>query len=251
MIEFINETLDHLLPEKSGPRQKLYAAARYSLLSPAKRIRPRLVLATAGLFGIDPQIAVVPACALEMVHTYSLIHDDLPSMDDDDFRRGKPSLHRAFDEATAILVGDFLLTYAFELLAEAPRLTAEQRASLIATLAKNSGGEGMVGGQIMDLSQDPSPQIAELKTGALFIAAMQCGGLIAKASTATLKKLINFGRTFGLLFQTLDDIQDGDQPKSAEAAANALHNQCENLLSALPFNCTALMAILDELFSMR
>ncbi len=129
--EFIEQHLEILFQNKAPLHQELYQAARYSILGSGKRLRPILALATAEMLGCIPRKAIIPACTLEMIHTYSLIHDDLPCMDNDDFRRGKPSLHKAFSEGLAVLTGDFLLTYAFESLAEAPYLTPQQKIELI------------------------------------------------------------------------------------------------------------------------
>ena len=150
--EKIDHQLQHLLLESDDlPYFPLFLAARYSLLSSGKRLRPMLVLAVCESFGIDQDHALIPACALEMIHTYSLIHDDLPCMDDDDLRRGQPTLHKVYPEWHALLTGDFLLTYAFELLSTAPLLDTHQKLDLIKSLAKHAGAHGMIGGQMIDL----------------------------------------------------------------------------------------------------
>ena len=135
----VEKRLDELVVEKNVPYNDLLSAARYSLLAGGKRLRPILTLATAETLGVNFEHALDPACALEMIHTYSLIHDDLPCMDDDDFRRGKPSLHKAFPESVAVLAGDFLLTFAFEVTANAAHLTSQQKVELVCLLAKNAG----------------------------------------------------------------------------------------------------------------
>ncbi|NGX54338.1 MAG: hypothetical protein K1000chlam4_01064, partial [Chlamydiae bacterium] len=239
-----------------GPRSSLYEAARYSLLAPAKRIRPRIVIATAKMYGIPEEVSLAPACALEMIHTYSLIHDDLPCMDDDDFRRGKPSLHKAFSESHAVLAGDFLLTYAFETIARSPGLLPEQKVALTATLAKSAGGEGMVGGQVMDLHSnlDSLEEIHLRKTATLFRSAAQCGGILGNVSSETYDTLTNFGSNFGLLFQILDDIHDRDchlTKKEAEARADLFYQSTKESLLALEEDHGDLEAILDELFVLR
>ena len=255
MIDKINAKLNALIHEVEGPRSSLYEAARYSLLAPAKRIRPRIIIATAKMYGIPEEVSLTPACALEMIHTYSLIHDDLPCMDDDDFRRGNPSLHKAFSETYAILAGDFLLTYAFEILARSPGVLPEQKVALIATLAKSAGGEGMIGGQIMDLRSSNSLEEIHLrKTASLFCSAAQCGGILGNVSRETYGALTNFGTNFGLLFQILDDIHDGDchlSNNEAEARADLFYQSTKETLLTLEEDHSELEAILDELFVLR
>ena len=211
----IEQKLSELIPEKNVPYNQLFCAARYSLLGKGKRLRPILTLATVETLGGCIETALFPACALEMIHTYSLIHDDLPCMDDDDFRRGKPSLHRAFSESSAVLTGDYLLTYAFEVIAQAPNLTPLQKIQLIDILAKNSGSEGMVGGQIMDVEAEEKninletlQQIHRRKTGALLTASILFGAIIANASKEETQILQQFGQDIGLAFQIIDDVLD-------------------------------------------
>jgi len=197
------------------PDRPAYAAARYALLSGGKRLRPKLVLLTVEALGGDLDEALAPAVALEMIHTYSLIHDDLPCMDDDDFRRGKPTVHRAFDEATAVLAGDLLLTHAFLILAHKPEL--------VAILAEAAGAEGMLGGQLLDLQECKDVDLLHgLKTGALFRCALHFGALLGKADP---KPFIEFGESFGLLFQALDDLEDGDPLASGERVER-LYRRC-------------------------
>jgi farnesyl diphosphate synthase/geranylgeranyl diphosphate synthase type II len=198
----------------------LQAACRYSLLNGGKRIRPMLVYAAGQ--AVDPRVdrehLDYPACAMEMMHVYSLVHDDLPAMDDDDLRRGKPSCHRAFDEATAILVGDGLQARAFELLARAPGMSPEQRIDMIRMLSVAAGCGGMVGGQAMDMAAtDREITLAELtrmhamKTGALIRAALGLGGVVAGAGNAQLQALDAYGERIGLAFQVVDDILDVEE----------------------------------------
>lgn len=221
----------------AGPASRLdglRTASRYACESGGKRIRPVLAQAAALAVGDADKPAVhSTSIALELIHTYSLIHDDLPAMDDDDMRRGKPSLHRAYDEATAILVGDGLQARAFELLADAPDLTAEQKVRMIRVLAKASGMEGMVGGQYIDIQAVDSQMTLEelramhmLKTGALIRASLALGGIAANATEAQIAALDKYGCHIGLAFQVVDDILDveGDtetlgktQGKDAEA----------------------------------
>ena len=194
----------------------LYEASNYSLQIGGKRVRPVLCLASANAVGLqDRDVLSYPACAIELIHTYSLIHDDLPAMDDDDLRRGKPSLHKAYDEATAILVGDGLQARAFELLADAPGLSAEQKIAMVKVLAAAAGPQGMVGGQFIDIQATDSDMSLEelqamhsLKTGALIRAALALGGIAAGANGEQLAALDEYGTHIGLAFQVVDDILD-------------------------------------------
>jgi farnesyl diphosphate synthase/geranylgeranyl diphosphate synthase type II len=195
---------------------RLFEASDYSLQIGGKRIRPTLCYAAAAAVD-NSQIAYLDpvASALEFLHTYSLVHDDLPAMDDDDLRRGKPSLHKAYDEATAILVGDGLQAKAFELIADAPGLSADQRIRMIKVLAAAVGLAGMVGGQFIDIQATNSDMTLEqlkamhsLKTGALIRASLALGGIAAGASESQLAALDSYGSHIGLAFQVVDDILD-------------------------------------------
>lgn len=194
-------------------------ACSYVLTNGGKRIRPTLVYAAAQALGHKGHGADLDhvACALEMIHTYSLVHDDLPAMDDDDLRRGRPSCHKAFNEATAILAGDALQAWAFELLADAPGFNAAQRVALIKSLAKAAGLQGMVGGQAMDIAATNSnvnlqqlQSMHAFKTGAIIRAALTMGGIAANASAEQLSALDTYGTHIGLAFQVVDDILDVD-----------------------------------------
>jgi geranylgeranyl diphosphate synthase type II len=211
----IEKTLDTLVPVSTSRHRQLYEAARYSLLGPGKRIRPILVLAVCEMTGGNPEHALYPAAAIEMIHTYSLIHDDLPCMDNDDFRRGKPTLHKAFPESHALLAGDFLLTQAFNVLSKAPTLSPELKIELIDLLGKAAGGDGMIGGQLQDiesgLHQQNKTSLDELhkaKTGALIEASVHFGALLGKASAEERKILQHSARNMGLAFQIVDDVLD-------------------------------------------
>ena len=217
----IEAALERLLPppDPALPERRVVEAMRYSLLAGGKRLRPVLCLAAAEAVG-GPNAAAADvdrACAaIECVHTYSLIHDDLPAMDDDDLRRGKPTCHRAFDEATAILAGDALQVLAFEMLCEADGIQADTRLALLATLASASGVSGMVGGQAMDLAcvgqavaQPALERMHALKTGALIRAAVRMGGLLGGAKAEALDALDRYASAIGLAFQVQDDILDG------------------------------------------
>lgn len=193
---------------------RLRDAIRHSLLAPGKRLRPLLVLMAAEACGCDRKRALPAACAVEMIHTYSLIHDDLPAMDDDDMRRGQPTCHVAFDEATAILAGDALIARAFEVIArdiEPPALAAR----CCAELGYAAGATALVGGQVDDLSAEFSNgQVSELeqihrrKTGAMFLVSLRLGGIVANADTSQMAALDHYGKRLGLAFQIVDDLLD-------------------------------------------
>lgn len=211
----IENHLETLIEERNVPYQQLFTAARYSLLAGGKRLRPILLLATIEALNKKSETALSIASAIEMVHTYSLIHDDLPCMDDDDFRRGKPSLHVAFSEAHAVLTGDFLLSHAFEIIADEPHLSADQKVALVALLAKSCGGNGMIAGQVMDIEaegksidQETLQRIHRHKTGALITASIKMGGIIAHAQPQQMEALEYYGNAIGLAFQIVDDILD-------------------------------------------
>ncbi len=212
----VTRRLDELLPEAAGARGRVVEAMRYSALSGGKRLRPFLVTETAGLFGVAPDRALHCAAAVEMIHCYSLIHDDLPAMDDSDLRRGRPTLHKAFDEATAILAGDGLLTEAFAVLAD-PRChpDAELRAELVAGLAAAAGAAGMVGGQMIDiepgrdgLDLEGITRLQALKTGALITFSCEAGAILGCAGPREREALTGYARDLGLAFQIVDDLLD-------------------------------------------
>lgn len=215
LIDLIESRLDFLVQEKNEPYADLFKAARYSLLSSGKRLRPLLLLTAVEALGGDIQKAIQPACALEMIHTYSLIHDDLPCMDNDDLRRGKPTLHKVFPEWQALLAGDFLLTYAFEVLATSPGLDPQEKIDLITLFANKAGGEGMVGGQVIDLSivgksitLEELKKMHLLKTGMLLQASLEAAAIIAKRGKSVQEELKAFGHKVGLAFQIIDDVID-------------------------------------------
>lgn len=205
-----------ILPEETARPERLMAAMRHGVLNGGKRMRPFFVLETARLFDGPANAALRVAAALECVHCYSLVHDDLPAMDDDDTRRGQPTVHKAFDEATAILAGDALLTYAFDILADgATALPAETKLALTLKLARASGLGGMAGGQMLDLQAEKEtpdePGIVTLqamKTGALIRFACEAGPLLAGAATEDVARLADYGRKIGLAFQLADDLLD-------------------------------------------
>lgn len=218
--EQVERFLDALLTTEDKDLASLYESMHYSAMAGGKRIRPYLTLTTAKMFGADVGHAIYFAVALEMVHTYSLIHDDLPSMDDDDLRRGKPTNHKVYGEATATLAGDALLTEAFEIIAAAP-LSAEARIAAVRVLSEAAGPEGMVGGQIMDLAAEKNTPDFEtvvkthsLKTGAMIKAAVLLG-LVAAGVTdeAVFAAFGTYAQYIGLAFQIVDDLLDvvGDE----------------------------------------
>jgi farnesyl diphosphate synthase len=220
----VEAALEDLLPKPSGLHARAQEAMRYAVFAGGKRLRPFLVLESAALFATPSSGALRVAAAIEALHTYSLVHDDLPAMDDDDLRRGKPTVHRQFDEATAILAGDGLLTLAFELLAEpATHPAGEVRAELVASLARAAGSNGMIGGQMIDIEAPTRrlglDQIIELqakKTGALFEFSCLAGAILGKAPPRERAALVAFARDFGLAFQISDDLIDVEG--SAETA---------------------------------
>jgi farnesyl diphosphate synthase len=212
----VNELLERLLKMREGRESRLMEAMRYSTLAGGKRIRPFLVSASARLFSVAESCALRVAAAVEMVHCYSLVHDDLPAMDDDDLRRGQPTCHIRFDEATAILAGDALLTKAFEILGEpATHPDPQVRCNLVFALAKAAGDEGMVGGQMLDLMAEEAtldmPEITRLqrmKTGALITFACESGAILGKAAEPAHLALRAYAHDLGLAFQIADDLLD-------------------------------------------
>lgn len=212
----IEDNLLSCLPKAIGMEKQVIDAMAYALLGGGKRLRPFLVLETASLFKVDENCALRVAMAVECVHTYSLIHDDLPAMDDDDMRRGQASLHKKFDEATAILAGDALLTLAFELLAhEKTHSDPVIRLQLISALSKAIGAVGMVGGQMIDLKaenqsllQDDITRMQQLKTGALIVFSCEAGAIMANIWDSRRDALREYGHNIGMAFQIVDDLLD-------------------------------------------
>lgn len=225
--ENVEKQLDRLLPKSDMPEARVIEAMRYAALGGGKRIRPFLLTQSASLFGVSESCAYRAAAALEMVHCYSLVHDDLPAMDDDDMRRGRPTTHKEFDEATAILAGDALLTKAFEVLADpATHENSSVRANLCLQLAKASGEHGMVGGQMLDLVAEQSkldiPEITRLqrmKTGALIAVACDMGAIMGRAAAPSRQALQHYAHDVGLAFQIADDLLDveGDSDEVGKA----------------------------------
>ncbi|HBX54158.1 (2E,6E)-farnesyl diphosphate synthase [Pseudomonas sp. UBA2684] len=214
----VDSALEPLFEAPRPELTQLYQAMRYSVINGGKRVRPLLVYAACEALGGEPQRADGAACAVELIHAYSLVHDDLPAMDDDDLRRGQPTTHKAFDEASAILAGDGLQSLAFEVLADARRnpQNAEVRLAMISSLARAAGPAGMVGGQAIDLgsvgmklNQAALESMHRHKTGALIEASVRLGALAsARADERALKALHNYAQAIGLAFQVQDDILD-------------------------------------------
>ncbi len=214
--EQVDARFDRLLAVPDDPRARLYEAMRHAIIGGGKRMRPLLVVASCDLFHVDRERALRVALAIEAVHVYSLVHDDLPCMDDDDLRRGKPTVHRAFDEATAVLTGDALFAIAFELIAdEATHEDPFVRAELALELARASGPAGMAGGQAMDLAAEgacfdlqTTTRLQQLKTGALIGFSCEAGAIMGKVAQPLRMKLRGYARDLGLAFQIADDLLD-------------------------------------------
>jgi farnesyl diphosphate synthase len=280
----VEQQLDAWLPAESVVPERLHAAQRYSVFGPGKRIRPALVYATAETLGVPLDRVDAAACAVELIHCYSLVHDDLPAMDDDDLRRGRPTCHKAYDEATAILVGDSLQVLAFQLLAAHPGLpeSASVRVRIIELLAGASGTAGMAGGQALDLAAEGRqltlPEIEQLhalKTGALIRASVMMAALCREdLRPAQFEALSRFGALVGLAFQVQDDILDvegdvsviGKPPGSDEARGmptypaiagldaarlrvRQLHHEARELLAAHGWDQGSLPALADWLLA--
>jgi len=215
---FVETTLERLLPRPMGPEGRVVEAMRYAALGGGKRLRAFLVLETAGLFGLGREQAAPTAAAVECIHAYSLVHDDLPAMDDDELRRGKPTAHRAFDEATAILAGDALLTFAFELIGSlAAHKDGAVRCELIIHLAQAAGYAGMIAGQMIDMTVEGGAlglaeitRLQSLKTGALITYCCEAGAILAGASPRARDALKEYGQDLGLAFQIADDLLDAE-----------------------------------------
>ena len=225
--DIVESALASLLPEPEGPEARLAEAMRYASLGGGKRLRGFLVLETAALFSVSETCAARVAASVEMIHAYSLVHDDLPAMDDDDMRRGKPSCHRAFDEATAILAGDALQARAFELLAEPDtHADAHARCELVMALGMASGARGMAGGQMIDMVAEGQTlnamevgRLQALKTGRLIQYSAEAGAILGRAPLAQRQLLAAYGRYLGAAFQIADDLLDVEV--SAEEAGKA------------------------------
>jgi len=218
----IERELERVLSRDDSP---LLRVMRYAVFPGGKRFRPLLVLSSGACFGAAPRHLITFACAIELIHNYSLVHDDLPSMDNDDFRRGKPTCHRAFGEDLAILAGDGLLTLAFELMSGAavPAGALGRKQEAIRTVSRSAGVDGLIGGQVLDITLKPKsltrPKIDELirkKTGALICAAVEVGAIFSGARAAERRALLDYGTNIGLAFQVRDDILDSRRKKRTD-----------------------------------
>jgi len=239
----VEGVLEEVLPKPHGLHARVHEAMRYATFAGGKRLRPFLVQHSARLFGVEDSRSLRAAAAIEVLHTYSLVHDDLPCMDDDDLRRGRPTTHIAFDEATAVLVGDALLTIAFEILAD-PKThpSAEVRVKLIARLAEAAGSNGMIGGQMIDMQAPESEFGAEevmllqrLKTGQLFEFSCEAGAILGERSDADRERMRLYARDFGLVFQITDDLLDvtGTPEKTGKAVGKDQDQGKATLVSIL------------------
>jgi len=271
-IDLIVNRLKDLIPKKNGFHKKLFESTNYSLQAEGKRLRPLLTLLTVEALEKDYQIALDPACSIELIHTYSLIHDDLPCMDNDDMRRGKPSLHKVYPEWLAILTGDYLLTYAFEIIAKAKKINHKQKLALIQTLSKYSGEKGLIAGQVTDLSwENKNINLKKLKfmhlnkTASLFIACIEFACIIAKAEKSIKLKFLDFAKNFGLAFQISNDLAGFYKNKSSDIkkkkataisllglkkAKNlifSLQKKALNILSIIPYDTSKLKLITQQI----
>lgn len=234
----VDAALDRFLPAAKLAPTTIHEAMRYTVFAGGKRLRPVLCLAAAEACGGTAEAALAPACAVEVLHTYSLVHDDLPCMDDDDLRRGRPTCHKVFGEGMAVLCGDALLTHAFAILARAPASRRYGVRELVAELAATGGSTKLIGGQVMDLEGEGKSltksqlvRVHEAKTAALLTTSLRLGAMTANATPAKVAALTEFGRALGLAFQVIDDILDVTQStevlgKTAgkdEAAAKATY----------------------------
>ncbi|CAA9537719.1 MAG: (2E,6E)-farnesyl diphosphate synthase [uncultured Sphingosinicella sp.] len=239
----VDALFDALLPVPPDPRAQLYEAMRYASIGGGKRMRPLLVVAACSLFHVDRVRALRVGLAVECIHVYSLVHDDLPCMDDDDLRRGKPTLHKAFDECTAVLAGDSLHALAFEVLAdEATHEDPFVRAELIAELARASGPSGMAGGQMMDLMAERTSldlsavtRLQQLKTGALIGFCLEAGGIMGRIHADGRRPLRGYARDVGLAFQIADDLLDaeGEEAKTGKRVGKDVGKGKETFVSLL------------------
>jgi geranylgeranyl diphosphate synthase type II len=236
--KLIDKELTRLLSQEDS---LLFQAMRHAVLSGGKRFRPLLTISSGECFGLGEDVLLPFACSLELIHNYSLIHDDLPLMDNDDFRRGKPSCHKAFGEDIALLAGDSLLTLAFEILAQAPvdEKLVPRKGQVIEEISHFAGARGMVGGQLMDItlssekiSEEELQELVLKKTGALIIASVRTGAILGEASTVQLEAVVEYGRNIGIAFQIRDDILDLTNEKKNEPIPRPSHVSLYGLAEA-------------------
>ncbi|WP_196601188.1 polyprenyl synthetase family protein [Pectinatus frisingensis] len=241
-IELINNTLSDLYPADAALNKILAQSMNYSLTAGGKRLRPLMLMAAADAIGDNGEKYNRIACALELIHTYSLIHDDLPAMDNDDYRRGKLTNHKVYGDGMAVLAGDALLTMAFDVIASNPDIKSEHLLKVVQEISYAAGPQGMVGGQAIDLlSENKNISLTELrqlhsaKTGALFRAAVRSGAILAQASAVQLTALTKYAEEFGLAFQITDDILDiiGDDKKTGKPTGSDIKNHKSTYVSLL------------------
>jgi len=258
-LDLINKRINELL-SKTHPKE-LKKATLYAINANAKRFRPLLTLTIIDILGKNCKRGLDAACSIEFIHTYSLIHDDLPCIDNDDFRRGRPSLHKVFPEWLALLTGDFFLNFAFETLSNMKTISDKQKIKLIATLTKRSGDKcGMIGGQILDMINSGKSNWKTIyygKTAALIIAAIEFGCIIANADNKTVKKLIKYGENIGLLYQIIDDLIDHETKKQSiltntknpeiKKIIKNLYTSTIKTLEKMPYNTKILENILRKI----
>ena len=269
-MDLINQQLNEIYTENMALNKDLAKAMNYSLMAGGKRLRPILIMAAADALGVDGEKFLRLSTSIEFIHTYSLIHDDLPAMDNDDYRRGKLTNHKVFGEALAILAGDALLTMAFEIIATDKNVAAETKVKIITEMSKAAGAEGMVGGQVIDMQSENKKidiqtlkQMHAAKTGALFCAAIRSGAILAGADEKQLANLTEYARQFGLAFQITDDILDvvGDEKnhkstyvtlgslESAKALAQEAVDKAKASLVDFGENAEFLRALVDYLIT--
>lgn len=249
--KWIDSALRRFLQRGKAP-SPLQDSMIYSVTAPGKRLRPILTLAAAEACGLNPKKAIPTACAMELIHTYSLIHDDLPAMDNDDLRRGKPTNHKVFGEAMALLAGDGLLTRAFELMVQNSRLPGiprDRAARVVETVAQRAGPAGMVGGQALELAQNSKNrlkpllnEIHRMKTAALITASLEAGAILAGAPGLKLEALTRYGQAIGMAFQIMDDLSDMKQDKSG-VNYSSLHGAPASHREALKWTARAHQAL--------
>lgn len=258
--QLIDEALDRYLPRENQYPQSIHRAMRYSVLGEGKRIRPILALASCEACGGKLEEILPVACGVEMIHAYSLIHDDLPALDNDDFRRDRPSCHKAFGEATAILAGDALLTLGMRLFGRPS--DAKVCCAVLETMAHGAGTDGMIGGQVVDLEVKPQDRdqptleyIHMRKTGALIAASVKAGAIVAGADAEAVEKLTRFGERIGLVFQIVDDILDHEDyavlfgPVKTREEAMHLTDKAKEQIAFLGSHAETLNQIADLLVS--
>lgn len=263
----VEQLLNQFLPDVTTQPQILHEAMRYAVLNGGKRLRPLLVYASGETCSAPLESLDHAACAIELIHAYSLVHDDLPIMDNDDFRRGQPTCHKIYGDAIALLVGDALQTLAFEVLAQA-KLSPTQILAMFTVLTKAIGSLGMAGGQAMEfiklektLEVSTLETIHQLKTGALISAAIQLGAIAAKTNAEQYKQLENFANYFGLAYQVQDDIDDNDSTafsytnlaglSAAKNRLQNLHNQASTILNNLDQNTAPLNQVLNHMIPIQ